>query len=108
MAEKSGYKKLVSEQAKTLIAAVSSEYEADKGEHGGASDSPNFSLWLDTTGKLVTQIETLAAGWGRGDIEIIQTNSRNAVTFGDPKESARFALLKDVLHEVKKQRKQGA
>ncbi len=108
MAEKSGYKKLVTEQAKALISTVSSEFEGDKGEHGGASETPNFSLWLDSTGKLIAQIETLAVKWGRGEIEEINSSSRNAVAFGDPKESARFALLKDVLHEVKKQRKQGA
>jgi len=108
MAEKSGYKKQVAEQAKALIETATPEYEKDDGDHGGASEAPNFSKWLDRTGKLLTQIEALSEKWSRAEIEEIQSSSRNAVAFGDPKESARFALLKDVLYEVKKRRKQGA
>ena len=108
MADKSGYKKLVTEQAKALLEATSSEFEKDSGEHGGGSGSPNFAQWLDRTGKLVSQVEALSEKWNRAEVEEIQSNSRNAVAYGDPKESARFALLKDVLHEVKKMRKQGA
>ena len=107
MADK-GYKKMVTEQAKALLETVTSEFDGDSEEHGGGTDSPNFAKWLDRTGKLNTHVETLSNDWGRADIEMINSNSRNSVSYGDPKGSARFALLKDVLHEVKKLKKQGA
>jgi hypothetical protein len=108
MAEKSGYKKLVAEQSRELLAAAEAEYDKDKGEHGGASAEPNFAKWLDRTRKLFSQIDAIAKGWSRAQVEEINHSSRNAVTYGDPRESAYFALYKDVLHEVKKSRKQGA
>jgi len=107
MSEKSGYKKLVAEQAKALVDAVEEEFEKDSGEHGGASDQPNFAKWLDRTRKLFDQLDTLSKDWNRAQVEEINHASRNAVTYGDPKESAYFALYKDVVREVKKLRKHG-
>ena len=107
MAEKSGYKKLVAEQAKALMEAVEKDFDGDAEENGGASDSPNFAKWLDRTRRLFDQVDALAKGWSRAEIEDINQSSRNAVAYGDPKESAYFALYKDVLHEVKKLRKHG-
>lgn len=108
MAGKTGYKLRIDEQAKLLLASASAEFDKDKGEHGGASAAPNFGKWLDRTRKLFTQLDAAAKGWSRADIEEINASSRNAVVYGDPRESAYFALYKDVLHEVKKHRKQGA
>lgn len=108
MADKTGYKKTVADQAKALVDAVGDEYGADSGEHGGASDAPNFAKWLDRTRKLFDQLDETSKGWSRAEVEEINSSSRNAVAYGDPKESAYFALYKDVLHEVKKLRKQGA
>jgi hypothetical protein len=108
MAEKSGYKKRIAEQAKLLLDSVAGEFEKDRGEHGGAAEMPNFGKWLDRTRKLYTQLDEAAKGWSRADIEEIVSSSRNAVTFGDPRQRAYFALYEDVLREVKKHRKQGA
>jgi len=108
MAEKSGYKKRIAEQAKRLLESASGEFEKDAGDHGGASSTPNFAKWLDRTRKLYTQLDEAAKGWGRADIEEIVSSSRNAVTYGDPRQRAYFALYEDVLREVKKHRKQGA
>lgn len=108
MAEKSGYKKMIAEQTKTLLADSTKEFDADKGEHGGASPAPNFGKWLDRTRKLFTQLDGVSKRWSRAEVEEINQSSRNAVTYGDPRESAYFALYKDVLHEVKKLRKQGS
>jgi hypothetical protein len=108
MAEKSGYKKLVSEQAKTLNEAVSAEFEGDAEEHGGASDGANLAKWLDRTRRLFTQLDTVSKSWTRAEVEEINQSSRNSISYGDPKESAYFALYKDILREVKKVRKQGA
>ena len=108
MAEKSGYKKMIAEQTKALLASASGEFEKDKGEHGGASEAPNFGKWLDRTRVLFTQLDVVSKGWSRAEVEEVNQSSRNAVTYGDPRESAYFAFYKDVLHEVKKHRKQGA
>ena len=108
MAEKSGYKKMIAEQSKALLESTSGEFDKDKGEHGGASAAPNFGKWLDRTRKLFTQLDVVSKGWSRAEVEEINQSSRNAVAYGDPRESAYFALYKDVLHEVKKHRKQGA
>ena len=43
--------------------------------------------------------------WSRSDIEMVKQNSRNAVTYGDPRESAYFAYYKDLLRELKKLQK---
>ena len=108
MAEKSGYKKLVAEQAKILIENISTDFEDDADEHGGGSERPNLAKWLDRTNKLHAQLTELSKGWNRAQVEEINNSSRNSVAFGDPKESAQFALLKDILREIKRQRKQGA
>ncbi len=107
MAEKSGYRKLVVEQAKILIEGVSAEFDGDAEEHGGSSGTPNLAKWLDRTRRLFTQLDGLSKGWNRAQVEEINQSSRNAITYGDPKESAYFALYKDIIHEVKKLRKQG-
>jgi hypothetical protein len=107
VAEKSGYKKLIADQTKALLAAAGTEFDGDSGEHGGASAAPNFAKWLDRTRRLFTQIDGVSKGWSRAQVEEINQSSRNAITYGDPRESAYFALYKDVLHEVKKHRKQG-
>ena len=98
----SDYQKMVREEAKEAYPGIKEAFEADKDEHGGASDSPNLLKWLDRTRKLFERVDEVSKGWGRAEVEMVKSNSRNAVPYGDPKESAYFAYYKDVVHEVKK------
>lgn len=101
----SEYQSLVRDEAKKFLADLGSTFDDDAGEHGGRSKSPNFSLWLDRTGRLNTRLTELSQGWARTQIELIKSNSRNALGYGDPKESAYLAFHRDVLQELKKLRK---
>ena len=101
----SQYQKKVREDAKNFFKTSIPVFESDEGDHGGKSAAPNLMKWLDETGKLKTHIDGIAKDWGRGEVEMVQSNSRNAVTYGDPRESAFFAFFKDLQHEIKKLRK---
>ena len=101
----SEYQKMVHEEAKTFLKTVSPDYDGDDGEFGGKSDQPNFAKWLDRTRKLFERIDEVSKSWGRLEAQMVTQNSRNAVQFGSPKESAYFAYHKDVLQELKKLRK---
>ncbi|MEM7168083.1 MAG: hypothetical protein AAF581_21715 [Planctomycetota bacterium] len=101
----SEYQKMVAEEAKSFLETVASDYDDDKGEFGGKSDAPNFPKWLDRTRKLLDRIDEVSKGWGRLEAQMVAQNSRNAVQFGSPKESAYFAYHKDVMQELKKLRK---
>lgn len=101
----SEYQKMVHEEAKTFLAKVSPDFDKDKEEFGGQADVPNFSKWLDRTRKLLERVDEISKDWGRLEAQMITQNSRNAVQFGSPKESAYFAYHKDLSQELKKLRK---
>ena len=103
----SEYQKMVRNEAKTFYKSVQPTYADDDGEFGGKSEQPNLSKWLDRTRKLFEHLDSVSKSWGRADAEMINTESRNSVTYGNPKESAYFAFYKDILRELKKLRKAG-
>jgi hypothetical protein len=99
------YKKRIQAEAKSFHDSIENEFSADSSAHGGKSESPNLTLWLDQNGKLLARVQAVAEKWTRGDVESIKAHSRHAVNYGDPRESARFAFYKDLLAELKKLRK---
>ena len=101
----SEYQKKVRKEATSFFETNIAFFEKDEGDHGGKSSAPNLMKWIDETGKLKEYIDGLAKDWGRGEVEMIQSNSRNKVTYGDPRESAFFAFFKDLQHEIKKLKK---
>ena len=98
----STYQKSVKEEAKKVLEKVAPAFRADTEEHGGASDRPNISLWLDRTGLLAKHVEQLAKQWTKKDLLWVNENSRHRVTYGDPHDSAFGAFYKDILFELKK------
>ena len=98
----SDYKKMVQDEAKSFYDEVQPVFQKDSEEHGGKSDIPNLSKWVDKTRKLFNRLDEVKKGWSRLEAEMVKQNSRNAVPYGDPKESAYFAYYKDIMHEVKK------
>ena len=102
----SDYRDLVKGEAKKFLAANRAAYLADAEEHGGKSGKPNFSKWLDRTGKLNSVVESISANWGLKDFHWVKTYTRNAKAGGgDPKSIAFGSFYLDLLHEVKKQMK---
>ena len=101
----SDYQNMVREEAKQFYDDTIGKFEADSEEHGGKSDSPNLPKWLDRTRALFDRVDELSKNWTRADVEMVKSNSRNAVPYGDPKESAYFAFYKDLIHELKKLKK---
>ena len=99
------YQEMVQGEAKSFFAEVRPTFEKDKKEFGGASDDANLSKWLDRTRKLFERLDEVKKGWTRVEAEMIRSNSRNSVSYGDPKESAYFAYYKDILQELKKLKK---
>ncbi|MFQ5654848.1 MAG: hypothetical protein ACE5GW_08970 [Planctomycetota bacterium] len=104
----SPYQKMVHEEAQRFFEECYPIFEKDEKEFGGASDESNLPKWLDRTRKLFDRVDEISKGWSRSDAMMIQQNSRNSVSYGDPKESAYFAFYKDVVKEMKKLRKTGA
>lgn len=101
------YQKMVRDEAKTFYENVQSTYAEDDGEFGGKSEKQNLSKWLDRTRKLFEHLDQVSKSWSRVDAEMINSSSRNSVSYGNPKESAYFAYYKDILRELKKLRKAG-
>ncbi len=101
----SEYKTLLRDEAKKFLETIGALFDADGEEHGGRSKAPNLALWLDRTGRLNERVSALSRDWNRTQVELVQSNSRNAVTYGDPKESAYRAFHRDLLQELKKLRK---
>ncbi len=101
------YHDMVREEAKKIFDSCVSKFQKDSAEHGGKSDRPNFSLWLNRTGVLAKHIEKLAKKWTRKDVLWINENSRHSINYGDPRDSAFGALYKDILSELKKLLKSG-
>lgn len=101
----SEYKKRVAEEARTFHEKIREEFAADSGEHGGKSDRPNLSKWLDENRKLFTHLDETTKDWGKGEIEEVKAGTRNFLAYGDPKQNAYFAFHKDVLAELKKRAK---
>ncbi|MGE3166474.1 MAG: hypothetical protein AB7O52_16360 [Planctomycetota bacterium] len=99
------YQKMVKQEAQSFYDEAMPQFQEDAGEHGGRSDKPNLTLWLDRTRRLFERLDGIAKGWGRAESAMVNQSSRNSVSFGDPKESAYFAFYKDVLAELKKLRK---
>ena len=102
------YQKLVRQEAVAFYEETHALFQGDKGEHGGASDSPNLGRWLDRTRKLFERLDRTSKGWGRAERTLVTQNSRNSLSYGDPKEQAYFAFYKDVLAELKKKMRGGA
>lgn len=100
----SDYKDLVKSEAKKFYDANRAEFESDAEPHGGKSENPNFSKWLDRTGKLNKVVEASAAKWGHKDFLWVKVNTRNRDPKGggDPRSIAFGSFYLDVLHEVKK------
>ncbi|MCA8959844.1 MAG: hypothetical protein KDC38_05000 [Planctomycetes bacterium] len=99
------YKKTVSEEAQSFLEKLGDDFDSDSGEHGGKSDKPNLSLWLDRTRRLFDHLDGVTKEWARADVESVRTSSRNVVSYGDPKEVAYNAYYQDVLAELKKRHK---
>ncbi|MCI0652657.1 MAG: hypothetical protein L0Z55_12330 [Planctomycetes bacterium] len=104
----SEYQRLVRDEARRFLDQVKSQFEGDAGEHGGGSATPNLAKWLDRTRKLSDHVSSAAKAWDRVKIEMIRSSSRNAVAYGDPRDSAYGAFIKDLLLELKKLRKSAA
>ena len=98
----SDYKNLVADEARCFYKGVKDEFAGDSGEHGGKSERPNLSKWLDANRKLFTHLDETTKDWGRGEVDQVKAGSRNFVAYGDPKQNAYFAMHKDVLAELKK------
>jgi hypothetical protein len=101
------YHEAVKEEAKKVFQAVGNNFAEDTGEHGGKSDRPNLSLWLDRTGFLAKHVEKIANKWTKKDLLWVNENSRHHVSYGDPQDSAFGAFYKDILFELKKLLKKG-
>jgi hypothetical protein len=104
----SDYRELVKTEAKKFVESNRADYEADAGEHGGKSQKPNFSKWIDRTTKLNRVVEEIASKWTHKDFLWVQHNTRNwnPSGGGDPRSNAFGSLYLDVLHEIKKLLKQ--
>ncbi len=99
------YKKMVATEAQEFLTQLGGGFQEASDEHGGKSDSPNLSLWLDRTRKLFDHIDVATKDWTRGEIDTVRNSSRNCVAYGDPKQAAYFAFYSDVILEVKKRAK---
>lgn len=99
------YKKLLKTQAREFYDASFPEFEKDTDEFGGESDRPNFSKWLDRTGKLSDVVEKIVSGWTLKDYHWVQSNTRNPNPYGDPRSNAFGSFYSDMLQEVKKLKK---
>ena len=96
------YHETIRDEAKKVLDGVAEEYAADKEEHGGVSERPNMSLWLDRTGHLAKHVEKIAKKWTKKDLLWVKENSRQKIGFGDLGDNAYGAFYKDILFELKK------
>ena len=101
------YHKAVQDEAKKVLEQIAEDFRNDAEEHGGKSDVPNVSLWLDRTGVLAKHVEKIAKTWAKKDLLWINENSRHRVAYGDPQDNAFAAFYKDILFELKKLMKKG-
>jgi len=99
------YKKMVATEAQEFLDKLGGEFQDDAGDHGGKSETPNLSRWLDRTRRLFEHLDVVTKSWKRAEIETVRNASRNSVAYGDPKEAAYFAYYKDIVAEVKKRSK---
>ena len=100
----SDYRKLVKDEAKAFYDAARVEFESDAADFGGKSDTPNFSRWIDETGRLTARIEDISSKWGQKDFLWVRTHTRSAPKGGggDPKSNAFISFFQDVKSEIKK------
>lgn len=99
----SDYQELVKKEAKAFYDANGASFEADAGEFGGKSKTPNLARWLDHTGKLSSRVTELSAKWTSKDFHWVQANTRNKnAQGGDPRSNAFASFLQDVRQEIKK------
>ena len=99
----SDYKDRVKSEAKKFWETHRAEFEQDTGEHGGKSERPNLSRWIDRTTKLNQVVEAIASKWTHKDFLWVQHSTRNwKPGGGDPRSNAFGSFYLDVLHEVKK------
>ena len=96
------YQQKIKEEAKKVYEKCADAFRTDKGEHGGASPSPNLSLWLDSNGILARHVEEIAKNWTKKDVLWVNENTRHRITYGDPQDNAFGAFYKDILSELKK------
>ena len=96
------YHAMVKDEAKALFKQCSQDFLLDTADHGGKSERPNLSLWLEANGLLAKHVEKKAKTWTKKDLLWINENSRHKVPYGDPRDSAFGALYKDILFELKK------
>ncbi len=100
----SDYHDTVKSEAKKFFEANRPVFEADPEEHGGKSERPNFSKWIDRSAKLNRVVEEIAAKWTHKDLLWVQNNTRNRNPKGggDPRSNAFGSFYLDLLHEIKK------
>ena len=99
------YRKLVKTEAKTFFDENYSVFLEDEGEFGGKSAGPNFVKWLDKNQTLNEVVEKKVSSWSTKDFQWVQTNTKNANPYGDPKSNAYGSYYSDLLQELKKLKK---
>lgn len=95
------YKAWVKDEGRRFIAAVRGDFDADSGEHGGASDRPNLVRWAEERGRLVAHAQEIATRWSLGDVQFVNSNSPSREPQAVGKGQALDAFVRDLARVVK-------
>ena len=99
------YKLWVKEEGGKFIEQVTADFEADKGEHGGASDRPDFNAWIDEHDRLVDFATKVGESWSLADVTFVNSHSPNKEEKAVSKSQAVDAFVRDLSRVVKQLRK---
>ncbi len=101
------YQDLVKSEAKKFLEGILPDFANDADDFGGKSKLPNFAKWMDRTAKLNQVVDGLVSRWSRKEFQWVQSNTRNPSSQGgDPKSNCYGSVYSDILHEIKKLKKQ--
>ena len=95
------YRNWVKEAGKRFVDQVVEEFNQDAGEHGGASDQPDFVAWLDVHDKLVAHATEVGESWSLADVHFVNSNSPNKEDQAVSKSQAIDAFVRDLSRVVK-------
>jgi hypothetical protein len=95
------YKSWVKQEGSQFIEKVKTDFEADTGEHGGASAEPDFFAWVDEHDLLVRHAREVGEGWSLADVNFVNSNSPNKEDQAVSKDQAIDAFVRDLSRVVK-------
>jgi hypothetical protein len=95
------YRAWVKQEGSRFIDATVADFEADRGEHGGGSDDPDFPAWVEAHDRIVKYAAGVGEKWSLADVNFVNSNSPNRDEQAVSKNQAVDAFVRDLSRIVK-------